>query len=137
MILSLNRVSPINICFKTTFDTIYLISFVLLLCAGVREQICGIIKNKRISGDGWSFFESLSWGNITFKETVLGDTVDTAPLGFFLHCISESLIELDNGNSIGFIYERSKILSKMPCQTDSELYSKNIQIFHFLIQTEN
>ena len=27
-----------------------------------------------------------AWGSITFEETVLGDTVETAPLGFFLHC---------------------------------------------------
>ena len=26
-----------------------------------------------------------AWGSITFGETVLGDTAETAPLGFFLY----------------------------------------------------
>lgn len=33
-----------------------------------------------------------AWGSITFEETVLGDTVDTAPLGFFLHYLFWSFL---------------------------------------------
>jgi hypothetical protein len=53
--------------------------------AGVSANIIYHIKES--PGGRRSFFELLAWGSITFEETVLGDTVNTTPLGFFLHYI--------------------------------------------------
>jgi len=54
-------------------------------------------------------------GEHNFEETVLGDTVDSAPMGFLLHYIFRKFfIRFKYRNSRGFIHETSTNRSKMP-----------------------
>ena len=66
----------------------------LLLCDGVGESNWGSSKRKEFPGGCWFFFESMCLGEHKFGETVLGDTVDTAPLGFFLHYLFWELLSI-------------------------------------------
>jgi hypothetical protein len=45
------------------------------------------LPHKEFPGGCWSTSNQYAWGSIIFEEAVLGDTVDTAPSGFFLHYI--------------------------------------------------
>jgi len=54
-------------------------------------------KRKEFPGGCWLFFESMCLGEHKLGGTVLGDTVDTAPLGFFLHyMLKRLLIKFEN-----------------------------------------